>query len=103
MSFSTCKSFIAFSYDITMGRIYKQNGEYIVMTVNNISIAPYGSKSLSETADYIYNLCSQSSSAVDYNIHYNKQTSKKKKTKLFNVIQETELTKKFIITSLLYV
>jgi len=86
-----------------MGRIYKQNGEYIVMTVNNIEISPYGNKSLGETADYIYNLCSRSSSAVDYNIHYNKHTNKKKKTKLFNVIRETKLTKKFIITSLLYV
>jgi len=104
MTFGECRSFIAFGFDVTMGRIYFMNGEFIVMTVDNATVNPFGSKNMSKVADYVFELCSSASSEVDYNIHYNKfGTSKKKKNQLFKLIEDKTLSRQFIVKSLLYV
>jgi len=102
MSFETVESFISFSFDITMGRIYRRDGQYVVMSVDNTAISPFGSPKIAVVADYVLKLCEKTNSGVDYNIYFNKRISRRKKGRLMTLIKNKTMDRRFIISSLLY-
>ena len=103
MSFENVQSYISFSYGITMGRIYKLKNEYVVMSVDNLFISPFGDKSMIKTAEYIIKLFEKSDYDIDYKINYNHKISKKRKNRVLKLCEDKTLTKKFIIASLTYI
>jgi hypothetical protein len=101
-SFEKCKSYISFGYDTTMGRIYKHDGEYVVVTIDNIHIMSNGNKSMDKTANYIIKIFDKTNNDIDYTINYNKYITKKRKNKVKRLVETDTVTKGFIVSSLTY-
>lgn len=95
-------SFITFGFGLTMGKIFKKEGEFVVISVDNEHVYPFGDRSMHIVAKYLFKLFNTNPGEIDYKINYNKKISTNRKKRVHHLVNQDILTEKFILSSLTY-